>query len=151
ELNSLVGARLQEVQLRGDCLCLGFFSRDLVWVVVDQRPNAPQIFALREVQRVPFKENKKPISLFLQAHFIGQRLQKVQFLKNFGRVLKLQWQEGAELEVRLIPRAANCIVHWQDQSVAFNKPLPLKEVADLSMAEADVDFNLWSQGELWLQ
>jgi hypothetical protein len=127
-------ARLQEVRLFDErFLALGLYRESLVWLVFDLDLKAPQIYTSENLSEFGKKESKKPLSLFMSAHFRGASLLRVELREGFGRVLWLIFAKAPddlrELEVRLFPRGANAIARTTDKEVALRKPLPLKEMA----------------------
>lgn len=151
ELNQWTMARLQEVGLYGDCLCLGFFKNNtLLWLVTDMSVAAPQLFTVPFPKVLQLKEHKKPIGSFLSAHFKGRHLAECVMLKDFGRVLELSFSEGGRIQLRLIPRAANVLVTLDERLLAYRKPLELKTVADYEGKDLDT-VSLSEAGEIWLR
>lgn len=151
ELNRSVGARLQEVKLLGGCLCLGFYHGDFFWWVVDINNQAPQFVSLPDLKSVPYKENKKPLSLFLHAHFCDDRLTEVTAPPAYGRVLSLQFKKGGSIELRLFPRGANVIVRRGQTEIALFKPQDLKPLVTQSKEDPVSPRTLTEITQTWLQ
>jgi hypothetical protein len=153
-LSLFVGQRLQDVQISGTLVLLGFYGpHGLSWVGLDMEPAAPQIVLIPEVRELHIRAEKKPLGLFLKAHFLDLRLEHVQFVAEYGRVIRLHFTDAAVLEVRLFPGGQNILAQTQDRSIAWAKPQELKAQSELTLKE-DQDGPIPSWPELskaWLQ
>ncbi len=138
QLKDLGPVRLQDIRLYGEeMLALGLYREGLTWLVFDLNLSAPQIYSLEDITTINKKDHKKPLSLFMHAHFRGLHLLNVETREQFGRVLWVNFgtndQVSAILEVRLFARGANAIATLiengvEKKIVALRKPLPLREV-----------------------
>src|ERR1700677_2617481 len=89
-LNDIGPARFQEAVLFSDrYLALGLYGERLLWLVLDLNLEAPNISTSENPSALGKKENKKPLTLFLAAHFRGAVLSRVDTRPGFGRVLWL--------------------------------------------------------------
>ncbi len=144
-------ARVQEVRLFADeVLAIGLYQRGLVWLIFDLNNANPDVYTVDDLSELKRRETKKPLSLFMQAHFRGAKFVRAETRPEFGRVIWLYFDsageaaEGAlEIEVRLFARGANAIARAGDKSVALRKPSELKviehfgdEIGDDSRDEA---------------
>jgi hypothetical protein len=137
DLQASVGHRLQEVRLFKTWIALGFYSHYLYWLIVDLNPVSPQLVGLSDLKRIPFQDERKPVQLYMKAHFIGERLMSVEAPPESGRVLYLRFSEKKVLEIRLFPRGQNFLVHSDNATIAFSKPQPLKNVNEVNNSLPD--------------
>ncbi len=121
----LGGSPLQEVVVSGGWLLLRFYPGQDVWVVVDLQKPSPMVMSFPKKFPLALKKEKKPLQLFLNARFVGQTLQEVEVLHQFGRVVVLRFSQG-ELELRLIPRQTNAIARTEGKSLSWDKVIELK-------------------------
>ena len=137
-------AQLQSVWSFGDAyLILQFYNHKDYWLLFDLNPASPQVILCEH--SLPFKNEKKPASLFLNSHFKNKRIQNIDMKKNLGRVVEFNFSEGC-IEFIAIPRKPNLIVHFQSKKISWNKPTeiqasqdmqPLNEVPDWSLRESE--------------
>jgi predicted ribosome quality control (RQC) complex YloA/Tae2 family protein len=98
---------------------------------------APQIVLISDVRELHIRVEKKPLGLFLKAHFLDLRLVRVQFVAQYGRVIQLHFTGGASLEIRLFPAGQNIIAHANNRSIAWAKPHELKPQSELGLKSDD--------------
>ncbi len=143
ELQSWVGAQLQEVLQSEDEFGLGFYhDRTIVWLWLDLNSRQPMV--LRFLQKPPPRTKlTKPLLLFAKAHLVGRRLLAVRVDRSLGRVLRLEFHDpaGAEsedatygIEARLFPGGANLSVFAGGRTVSLHKP---KEMLARSFSEGE--------------
>jgi hypothetical protein len=126
----LDGAQLQDVIANDRGLALGFRQQVHFWMILDLVPNSPMMLVFEE--ECPFKKGPKtkPVGLFLNSHGKNLLFQKMEIKKELGRVLQLHLknsQKSCVVEIRLIPKQCNVIVHADGKSIAWEKPLDLSE------------------------
>lgn len=133
ELQSLVGAQLQECLLNETEFALGFYHRgEMFWLWVDLRPQGPVIVRRHGPMSIK-KKVVRPLVLFLRSRFFGRRLAEVRVGAHGERILVFSFyrakdeevQGACEIEVRLIPHAANVLARDGKSSVAERKPQEL--------------------------
>lgn len=151
-LSLFVGQRLQDVQVSGTLVLLGFYGQGLTWWGLDMVPAAPQIVLIPDIRALRIKAEKKPLGLFLKAHFLDLRLERVQFVTEYGRVIRLHFSGGAILEIRLFPRGQNIIANANERSIAWAKPQELKALTTLELREDSVAVRSWQDiSQAWLE
>src|SRR4051794_31880888 len=101
QLNDLSPAHLQEIRLFGETkLAVGLYRKSLIWLVIDLNLESPRLLLSDDWREFGLRETKKPLSLFMAAHFRGAILERAEVREGFGRVLWLKFSKG-ELELRL--------------------------------------------------
>ncbi|MGE4131227.1 MAG: hypothetical protein AB7F86_06285 [Bdellovibrionales bacterium] len=124
-LGVLKGARLQEVLTSDRDIILGFYiDRGLVWLWIDLNPLWPSALPWEEPPFQPV-QRPSPMKLFIRAHLLGQKVSHVERIQDLGRVIRIGFQGGSNLEIRLVPHAPNLIVFHGEKSVAWHKPQEL--------------------------
>lgn len=131
---ALAGAQLQDILANDRGLALGFRKQSHFWLILDLIPNTPMLLLFQD--EAPFKKGPKPkpLSLFLNSHGKNLLFEKMEVRSEWGRVVILHLrnsQKHVELEVRLIPKQSNLIVRAEGKSIAWEKPLDLKEAPAL--------------------
>jgi hypothetical protein len=126
----LKGAQLQEVLASDRGLALSFHNRTQFWMVLDLVPNTPMMLVFEN--HCPFKKGPKPkpMGLFLNSNARNLYVSDFKVLTEYGRVAILTLTNTTikcELEIRLIPKQCNLIVRSQGKTIAWEKPLDLKE------------------------
>ena len=125
QLQTLVGAQWQEVRLISNELGIGLYHQSqMKWLWVDLNRAQPWIF-LDHRPGSPGKGEKKPLNLFMRAHFLGKRLSGVQRIEELGRVLCLYFGESYKIQIDLVPHAVNCLAQVEEKKVFWQKPKPL--------------------------
>lgn len=135
----LRGAQLQEVMATEEGLVLTFYRFTIeprtAYLVFDLDRPFP---FLGLYPQNPWRRLKKPkpVSLFLNAHAKNLYVKDFELIESLGRVARLSLahaEDTCELELRLIPKQPNLIVHkdkkkisWYPvQELAENKPLAI--------------------------
>lgn len=120
DLQTLVGAQLQEVFQSGENVALGFYhERSIQWLWFDLNAVTPVVVRLPILPKL-YKKEIKPLTLFIRSHFTGSRLKAVKTSPELGRVFELHFASGV-LQARLFPRGQNFIATAEDKSVSFDK------------------------------
>ncbi len=136
ELQSLVGAQLQECLQTAAELGLGFYhERETLWLWFDLEPLRPVVVRMKG-KPPPRKKLQRPFTLFVRSRFLGRRLQSVRadltrgrlLVFNFHRAQDEEEQGSCEIEVRLFPHGQNVIARDGKKAVAENKPKDLPTV-----------------------
>lgn len=128
--DALTGMQLQEVITFERGIALRFHHRGDYWLIVDLFNNAPVVLLFEKLCPVKKSSKPKPVSLFINAHICDLSLTSFKVKSEFGRVLILVFKNStrtAFMEIRLIPKQANIIVHFDDKSIAWSKPQELTE------------------------
>lgn len=143
-------AQLQDIWTNGQMLVFQFYKFKDIFLSVDLAPNIPLIAASEK--RPPVIKKPKPTVLFLQAHAKNLRLTKAWTQLESGRVIFLSFEGGeknCEVEIRLIPKAVNVIVHAEGKKISWDKPreLPTSQHQAGDVSQVD-DWNQWNQ-DFW--
>lgn len=147
-LKALVGARLQEIKTLGHDIVLGFYGEGaMLWLWIDLNALRPAILPWTELP-LPLSSKKSPVNLFLRAHFDGRVLLDIQRVEEWGRVVKLMFSEGDEIEIRLFPHGANFLCRAGGKSIAWEKPEPLSP--PMATGEERIKRSLDDLREQWL-
>lgn len=148
EAARLIGGQLQDVLANDRGLALGFWLKGHHWLIIDLRPNAPLALVF-DGERGPFVKGKKPkpVSLFLKSHAHNRLLRGVTLREEFGRVMRLDFGEGCEVDVQLIPKQENMIVRAAGKQVAWEKP---KELTPPPPAEFPAPRSMEAIRDEWL-
>ena len=100
EIQTWVGAQLQEILAGENHIALGFYHHQKVqWMMFDFATQSPVFLILEDNQVRRLAKQTKPMTLFIRAHFEGKRLSRIELAKDQGRVLQLgfhtedQWQK----------------------------------------------------------
>ncbi len=127
-LKSLLGGRLLSVRLDSPIMVLEFLAEDRPqFLFFDMTAGCPVAILFEEKAPFKVKNNAKPISLFLKAHFVNKKLVSVNMTLEKGRIIYLQFEESCSLEVRLFPHGQNIIAIADKKSIALHKPKPIIE------------------------
>lgn len=143
-------AQLQDIWTNGQMLIFQFYKFKDIFLCVDLAPNIPLI-AVSD-KRPPVAKKPKPTVIFLQAHAKNLRITKVWTQMESGRVLYMSLDGGdknCEVEIRLIPKAPNVIVHAGDKKISWEKTreLPTSQHQPGDVSQVD-DWAKWNQ-EFW--
>jgi predicted ribosome quality control (RQC) complex YloA/Tae2 family protein len=131
-LQALVGSQLQDCVQSASEAGLGFYhDRQMVWLWFDLHPQRPVIVKLDAPPSR--KKLPRPLTLFIKSRFVGRRLESVSTDMARGRVLVFKFhrahdeklQDLPQIEVFLVPHAANLIAIDGKASVAEVKPKDL--------------------------
>lgn len=126
----IVGAQLQEIVTSQWGLALGFYryhiKPQVQWLIFDLDTQRPFLGIYNEN---PWARHKltKPLGLFLNAHFKNNKIDHLQLVKNYGRVVEIIFNTQYRIEFRLIPRQPNFIASTDDKKMSWDKPKPLIE------------------------
>lgn len=124
-LRALIGARLQSVECAEADVRMEFFLRgNRLWLWIDLHPSLPMILPFSAPMRFS-KKMKKPMGLFLNAHFCGRRLESIERPEDSGRVIVMNFTGGARLEARLFPAGRNLMATIEDKHLHWLRPKPL--------------------------
>lgn len=124
-LCTCIGHSLEKIFFDDKTLVLKLNTSSLSWVVFDLEVQSPQILLLNYKPQLQKTKNKNPITHFLKAHFINQKIKNIFLLKEQGRVLKIEFSEGF-VEFVLVPHAQNLSVFFNEKTVFWFKPIELK-------------------------
>ena len=144
EIQTWVGAQLQEVVMAETHIALGFYHRQKVeWLMFDFATQSPVCLLLDADQVRRLTKQTKPLSLFLRAHFEGKRISDIELVRDQGRVMRIGFHAPdtvpqLSLEIILFSYAKNFIAQAGDKKMSFFKP---KEISKQELAPQQ-DFNL---------
>ncbi|HVK60848.1 MAG TPA: hypothetical protein VM432_04825 [Bdellovibrionales bacterium] len=156
ELQTLVGAQLQECLQTSSELGLGFYhDRRIQWLWFDLDPRRPLVLKLDTPPKL--KKLTKPLSLFIRSNFVGRRLKALTVRIESGRVLVLEFHRSSEepsegemnLEIRLLPHGQNVIAKFLDKGISDSKPKDLPS-APIEMREDEERRTLDDVTQAWL-
>lgn len=123
----LEGAPLQDVLTFSDQLALGFWTESgKLWLLIDL--NVPLWLPLKSLPSLG-KATTKPISLFLKSNFKDHTLRRIFRDSDQGRVVRLEFDHGGELEINLVPSFKNIRVFIGEKKISWNKPKEMKASA----------------------
>ncbi len=128
EIQTWVGAQLQEVVASDSHIALGFYHRQkVVWMMFDFAPSAPVFLLLQGDQVRRLSKKTKPLTLFIRAHFEGRRIARIELAKDQGRVLQIYFHAESrfqefKIEVILFSYAKNLIASAIEKKISFFKP-----------------------------
>jgi predicted ribosome quality control (RQC) complex YloA/Tae2 family protein len=148
--NQLVGFQLQDLWTNGEILVFEFYDHKEKYLCIDTRMVAPQLVLIQK--RPEISKVKKPVGLFLNSHAKNLRLDKVVFCEEKGRVLEIHLgtkERACLLEIQLIPKNFNLIVHSEAKKISWN---PIRELpASVNPNDEAIVFD-WDQHSLdWYQ
>lgn len=124
-LQDFKGHELSEVLLDGDDLALGFFGQGkLRWIYCDLNNMSMVLMPLAQLSK-RFSRGAKPLALFMKSNLTGQILTSIEKRKEFGRVVRFNFDSECWIEVRLFPKGKNIIANFKEKSVALYKPKEL--------------------------
>ncbi len=128
ELNSHLGARLQDIVANDSCYGFELYHNGVTfWIWVDLDSQVP---VLIKSDSVKIKSKMTPLVLFIRAHCKGKKLRKLYFDSNLGRILSLEWGSPTEycnFEMRLFPHGQNLIISTPDKKISWQKVNELRE------------------------
>lgn len=146
DLQTLVGAQLQEVFQSGSNLALGFYhDRAISWLWFDLNAVTPLVVRLDKIPK-QFKKEIKPLTLFVRSHFTGSRLKAVTTSPELGRVFELHFASGV-LQARLFPRGQNFIATAEEKSVSLEKVKELQASGPSEVAYEQREPRAWTDIE----
>lgn len=150
QLKTLIGSRLNVILFDEQCLQLQVFLKGQSYIIhANLDLNKPYLFFAKAGEVKPIKPKVKPITLFIKSHCIGQKMSDFKTELNKGRVLKILFANGAEIELRLFPKGVNVGAKCEGKEIWAKAPKPLSE---MPVTEADTEarsnldfFKLWTQ------
>ncbi len=151
ELQSLVGAQLQDIETHSKGMALSLYKRGQIWWILDLTQQTPISLIFYEHSPWGKKQTPKPAALFLNSHAKNLFLSKVELQKDAGRIIEVEWvssQKICQMEIHLVPKAVNVIVRTEDKSIAWEKP---KELGLPPQIENELDRDLSDIKAQWLE
>lgn len=151
ELRSLIGAQLQDIETHPKGLAFSFYKRGQMWWILDLNQQTPMSLLFYEHSPWGKKQAPKPVSLFLNSHAKNLYLSKVELKENAGRVFEVEWMgphKVCNMEVHLVPKAVNVIVHTEDKTISWEKP---KDLGAPPQVENESDRDLADVKAQWLE
>lgn len=129
-LHHLEGARLQGVFTSKKDVILEFWLKgNLYFIWYEDSTLRPFLSFWPDQLPLKIKKSQVPLGLFLKAHFVGKHLKAVSFQVEYGRVLKLYFEEEFFIEFRLFPHGQNVIAATGEKTVSLHKPKVLHAVS----------------------
>ena len=129
---ALKGSQLQDIESYEEAVVLGFYlkGRGTKHLVLEMNKSAPMALLF---DKNPFvtKKKVKPVSLFLAAHARDLHVQKIESLKDFGRIFTIYLassERKSEIEIHLIPKAPNITVITEGKKISWNRPKDLVQI-----------------------
>ncbi len=150
ELQSLIGAQLQDIETHSKGLALSLYKRGQIWWLLDLTQQTPFSFIFFEHSPWGKKQTPKPVALFLSSHAKNLFLSKVELKKDAGRVIEVEWmnsQKICQMEIHLVPKAVNVIVRTEEKSIAWEKP---KDLGAPPVIENELDRDISDIKSQWL-
>lgn len=151
ELQSLIGAQLQDIETHPKGLALSLYKRGQIWWILDLNQQTPISLIFYEHSPWGKKQAPKPVALFLNSHAKNLFLSKVELKIGAGRVIELQWtgtQKICQMEIQLIPKAVNVVVRTEEKSISWEKP---KDLGAPPQIENELDRDLPDIKSQWLE
>lgn len=146
DLQTLVGAQLQEVFQSGSNIALGFYhDRSIQWLWFDLNPRSPSVVRLDQIPK-SFKKEIKPLTLFIRSHFTGSRLKQVSTSPELGRVFEMKFANSV-LQARIFPRGQNFIATAEEKSVSFDKVKDLQSTGPTEIQTPAGEPRSWQEIE----
>lgn len=130
----LRGARFQKILSSAEDLVLEFWLKGEIYYLWFQDSTLrPYLTFWPDKMPFQFKKKVTPIALFLNAHFVGRHLLDVEYLAEEGRVLRLYFDELAQIEFRVFPHGQNVLAQIGNRSgdKSGNKKLSWHKVSEL--------------------
>ena len=128
ELQSLIGAQLQDIETHSKGMALSLYNRGQIWWILDLTQQTPLSLIFFEHSPWGKKQSPKPAALFLNSHAKNLFLSKVELKKGAGRIIEVEWmssQKICQMEIHLVPKAVNVIIRTEEKSIAWEKPKDL--------------------------
>jgi predicted ribosome quality control (RQC) complex YloA/Tae2 family protein len=151
ELQSLVGAQLQDIETHSKGLAFSLYKRGQVWWILDLNQQTPMSLVFYAHSPWGKKQTPKPVALFLNSHAKNLFLSKVTLKKDLGRVIEVEWvgsQNICQMEIHLVPKAVNIIVNTQEKSISWEK---VKDMGLPPQIENESDRDLADIKAQWLE
>ncbi len=137
--DTLRGSQLQDIESYEEDLVLGFYLQGLgtKYLVLEMNKQAPMAFLF---DKNPFSTKKKikPVALFISAHGKNLQVQKIENLKDFGRIFTIvlsSSERQCQIQVHLIPKAPNIVVTTDKKNISWNKPKEMVQIEAPSIEE----------------
>ncbi len=150
--DTLKGSQLQEIESYEEHLVMGFYiqGRGTKYLVLEMNKLAPMAFLF---DKNPFstKIKIKPVGLFISAHGKNLQVQKIESLKDYGRIFTIflsSSERNCQIQVHLIPKAANILVITDEKNISWNKP---KEIVQFETPPVDEVRSITSIHNEWLK
>ncbi len=150
ELQSLIGAQLQEIETHPKGLALSLYKRGQVWWLFDLNQQIPMSLIFFEHSPWGKKQSPKPVALFLSSHAKNLFLSKVELKNGAGRIIEVEWmnsQKICQMEIQLVPKAVNLIVRNEEKSISWEK---IKELGVAPQIENESNRELSDIKSQWL-
>ncbi len=131
-LGIYLGKVLQSVTVSDRDIALGFWEgRRVIWLWMDLQPERPVLLPLLDLPLSP-PLKKKPLQLFLKAHFTNEKLVQIERVAHMGRLVLFVFENGRSLEFRMIPRGVNVIATTSEKKISLFpvKNLPASTTSD---------------------
>ncbi|GEM_PF-3111637 len=130
----MMGALLQEIQSYESFLVFKFYNSYPFFLVISLKPNQPFLF-LRDSTIGIKNKKKRPIELFLKAHFINKKIVVFEIDPSGERIVRIDMGQGSQLELTLIPGYFNIKATCLEKSIYLVKPreLPKNESSEFSI------------------
>lgn len=148
----LEGAQLQAVWSYDQGLALELYKYDSYWLVLDLSMILPFVGVFEKPPG--FVKKPKPVALYIHAHLKNLRLVDVDLKLPKERILILTFAGGpkeGEIQIDLIPRAANLSVRAGGKEIFWDKPKPVKEPSGFELPDQDVTWDLTEKSMEWLR
>jgi predicted ribosome quality control (RQC) complex YloA/Tae2 family protein len=129
QLRSLIGAQLQEVRAHELGLSLGFWNKNMTWLVLDMSKACPLALIFDDNDPLEKAKKTKPLGLFIHSHLENKKLSDCEMSDNFGRVFTLilsRHEVEAYLEISLIPHRPNITAMINGKKISWNKPFKIE-------------------------
>ncbi len=123
--DELQGSQLQEVMTTEDGLVMTFYRFTkhprTAYLVFDLDKPFPFLGLFMQNPWSHLKKTK-PVGLFLNAHAKNLHLNDFELVESLGRVARLslgQGEDRCEIQIRLIPKAPNLIIHKSKKTISW--------------------------------
>ncbi len=150
--DTLKGSQLQDIESYEEALVLGFYiqGRGTKYLVFEMNKLSPMAFLF---DKNPFSTKKKikPVGLFISAHGKNLQVQKIESLQDFGRIFTIflsSSERKCQIQVHLIPKAANILVVTDEKNISWNKP---KEIIHFETPPVDEVRSITAIHNEWLK
>jgi hypothetical protein len=121
------GKPLQSIATGPQDLILGFWEgRRMLFLWLDLDMTNPILLPMLDLP-LSLPKARSPLNLFLNAHFSGRPLLRIERRGSEGRIVHFVFEEDAELEFRMIPRGVNVIARAASKQISWKSVLHLSE------------------------
>lgn len=128
------GGRLQGVVVQLPKVILSFqISHEMVNLIFHADKNLPLLYWEKSIGKKK-KGPPKPLSLFLQSHFVGKTVLDVVVQRDWGRVLQFSF-DGGEIQFCLIPTMPNILILTEEKSLSLFKPEKIERLTEEKLSE----------------